>query len=299
MNRRDTILVADDVEINRAVLRSIFEEDYNVLEAENGEQALFLMRQYRDSIAIVLLDLIMPVRDGYEVMEERQADPSLRGLPVAVITADDSVESEIRVFDLGASDIIGKPFEPHLVRRRIRNIVSLSQRHLDQDDCIREQARKLRESNAAVIDALSSIIEYRSAETGQHIKRIQLFTRVLLEDVAANCPDLGLDESRIAMIVSASSLHDIGKIAIPDAILNKPGRLTAEEFEVMKTHAVKGCEILSRLDRMGDRDYLKYASDICLYHHERWDGKGYPKGLKRTGFRCVPRWWELRTDMTR
>lgn len=281
MNRRDTILVADDVEINRAVLRSIFEEDYNVLEAENGEQALFLMRQYRDSIAIVLLDLIMPVRDGYEVMEERQADPSLRGLPVAVITADDSVESEIRVFDLGASDIIGKPFEPHLVRRRIRNIVSLSQRHLDQDDCIREQARKLRESNAAVIDALSSIIEYRSAETGQHIKRIQLFTRVLLEDVAANCPDLGLDESRIAMIVSASSLHDIGKIAIPDAILNKPGRLTAEEFEVMKTHAVKGCEILSRLDRMGDRDYLKYASDICLYHHERWDGKGYPKGLKK------------------
>ena len=281
MNRRDTILVADDVEINRAVLRSIFEEDYNVLEAENGEQALFLMRQYRDSIAIVLLDLIMPVRDGYEVMEEWQADPSLRGLPVAVITADDSVESEIRVFDLGASDIIGKPFEPHLVRRRIQNIVSLSQRHLDQDDCIREQARKLRESNAAVIDALSSIIEYRSAETGQHIKRIQLFTRVLLEDVAANCPDLGLDESRIAMIVSASSLHDIGKIAIPDAILNKPGRLTAEEFEVMKTHAVKGCEILSRLDRMGDRDYLKYASDICLYHHERWDGKGYPRGLKK------------------
>ena len=220
--------------------------------------------RYRDSIAIVLLDLIMPVRDGYEVMEERQADPSLRGLPVAVITADDSVESEIRVFDLGASDIIGKPFEPHLVRRRIRNIVSLSQRHLDQDDCIREQARKLRESNAAVIDALSSIIEYRSAETGQHIKRIQLFTRVLLEDVAAHCPDLGLDESRIAMIVSASSLHDIGKIAIPDAILNKPGRLTAEEFEVMKTHAVKGCEILSRLDRMGDRDYLKYA--LSLIH---------------------------------
>lgn len=280
MSRRDTILVADDVELNRAVLRSIFEEDYNVLEAENGEQALFLMRQYRDSIAVVLLDLIMPVRDGYEVMEARQADPSLRGLPVAVITADDSVESEIRVFDLGASDIIGKPFEPHLVRRRIQNIVSLSQRHLDQDDRIREQARKLRESNAAVIDALSSIIEYRSAETGQHIKRIQLFTRVLLEDVARNCPDLGLDEARIAMIVSASSLHDIGKIAIPDAILNKPGRLTAEEFEVMKTHAVKGCEILSRLDRMGDRDYLRYASDICLYHHERWDGKGYPKGLR-------------------
>lgn len=280
MNRRDTILIADDVEINRAVLRSIFEEDYNVLEAENGEQALFLMRQCRDSIAVVLLDLTMPVRNGYEVMEEWREDPLLRGMPIAVVTADDSVESEIRVFDLGASDIIRKPFEPHLVKRRIQNIVSLSQRYLDQDDRIREQARKLRESNAAVIDALSSIIEYRSAETGQHIKRIQLFTRVLLEDVAKNCPDLELDDARIAMIGSASSLHDIGKIAIPDAILNKPGRLTAEEFEVMKTHAVKGCEILSRLDRMGDRDYLRYASDICLYHHERWDGKGYPRGLK-------------------
>ena len=299
MNRRDTILVADDVEINRAVLRSIFEEDYNVLEAENGEQALFLMRQYRDSIAIVLLDLIMPVRDGYEVMEEWQADPSLRGLPVAVITADDSVESEIRVFDLGASDIIGKPFEPHLVRRRIQNIVSLSQRHLDQDDCIREQARKLRESNAAVIDALSSIIEYRSAETGQHIKRIQLFTRVLLEDVAANCPDLGLDESHIAMIVSASSLHDIGKIAIPDAILNKPGRLTAEEFEVMKTHAVKGCEILSRLDRMGTGIISSTPAISAFTITSAGTGRGIPEGLRRTGFRCAPRWWGLRTAMTR
>lgn len=280
MDRRDTILVADDVEINRAVLRSIFEQDFNVLEAENGEQTLFLMRQYRVSIAVVLLDLRMPVKDGYQVMEERLLDPALSELPVAVITAEDTVESEVRAFDLGASDIIMKPFEAHVVRRRIQNIVALNRHRQDQDEQIREQARRLQDSNAAVIAALSSIIEYRSAETGQHIKRIQMFTRVLLEDVAKNCPELPLDGTSISMIVSASSLHDIGKIAIPDAILNKPGRLTPEEFSQMKTHTVRGNEILSQLERMGDPEYLKYAGDICLYHHERWDGKGYPCGLK-------------------
>lgn len=280
MDRRDTILVADDVEINRAVLRSIFEQDFNVLEAENGEQALFLMRQYRGSIAVVLLDLRMPVKDGYQVMEERLKDPALGELPVAVITAEDTVESEVRAFDLGASDIIMKPFEAHVVRRRVQNIVALNRHRQDQDEQIREQARRLQDSNAAVIAALSSIIEYRSAETGQHIKRIQMFTRVLLEDVAKNCPELPLDGPSISMIVSASSLHDIGKIAIPDAILNKPGRLTPEEFSQMKTHTVRGSEILSQLERMGDPEYLKYAGDICLYHHERWDGRGYPCGLK-------------------
>ena len=280
MDSRDTILVADDVEINRAVLRSIFERDFNVLEAENGEQALFLMRQYHGSIAVVLLDLRMPVKDGYQVMEERLLDPDLSELPVAVITAEDTVESEVRAFDLGASDIIMKPFEAHVVRRRIQNIVALNRHRQDQDEQIREQARRLQDSNAAVIAALSSIIEYRSAETGQHIKRIQMFTRVLLEDVAKNCPELPLDGTSISMIVSASSLHDIGKIAIPDAILNKPGRLTPEEFSQMKTHTVRGNEILSQLERMGDPEYLKYAGDICLYHHERWDGKGYPCGLK-------------------
>ncbi len=280
MKNKDTILIVDDMEINRAILRGVFEKEYNLLEAENGEQAMLLLDEYHSNIAVLLLDLIMPVKGGHQVLEEMGQKGLLSSVPVVVITAEDSVENEVQVFDLGASDIVMKPFEPHVVRRRVQNIIELNLRKLHQQELIDAQAAKLRESNAVMIDALSSIIEYRSVETGQHIQRIRMFTKVLLEDVARCYGEFGLNERNIDMIVSASSMHDIGKIAIPDSILNKPGRLTAEEFEVMKTHAIKGCEMLEGLDRMSDREYLQYAYNICRYHHERWNGKGYPDGLK-------------------
>jgi len=279
-NKRDLILIVDDQEINRVVLRGIFENTYRLLEAENGQQALLLISQYHDRLAAVLLDIVMPVMDGYQVMEEAGRRGLLKDLPVVVITAENSAENEMRVFDLGASDIIAKPFEPHVVLRRVRNIVDLSLRTLHQDELIEQQAARLRESNAVMIDALSSIIEYRSLETGQHIRRIGLFTRTLLEDAAKTCPEYLLDSRALEMIASAASLHDIGKIAIPDAILNKPGRLTPEERAIMETHAAKGAEMLTTLNRMGDQEYLRYAYNICRYHHERWDGRGYPDGLK-------------------
>ncbi|MBS6646712.1 MAG: diguanylate cyclase [Clostridiaceae bacterium] len=278
--KRDTIIIVDDMEINRAILRGVFEKDYNLLEAENGNQALLLVEQYHSNIAAMLLDLVMPVKDGFQVMTELGNSNRLAEFPVVVITAEDSAESEVQAFDLGASDIIMKPFEPHVVKRRVQNIIELNLHKLNQDELIEEQAAKLRESNEVMIDALSSIIEYRSVETGQHIKRIRMFTKILLEDAARSYPEFGLTERNIAIIVSASSMHDIGKIAIPDSILNKPGRLTPEEFEIMKTHSIKGCEMLAGLDRMSDREYLQYAYNICRYHHERWDGKGYPDGLK-------------------
>ena len=280
MAGRDTILIVDDMEINRVILRGVFEADYNLLEAENGQQALVLLEQYHGRIAAMLLDLVMPVKDGYQVLKEIGQNGILSEFPVVVITAEDSVENEVQVFDMGASEIIVKPFEPHVVKRRVQNIVELNLHRLNQEELIEEQAARLRESNSAMIDALSSIIEYRSAETGQHIRRIRIFTEALLEDVASSYPEYGLGSSDIHMIVSASSMHDIGKIAIPDAILNKPGRLTEEEFRIMKTHSVKGCEILAGLDRMSDRMYLMYAYNICRYHHERWDGNGYPDGLR-------------------
>lgn len=280
MKNKDTILIVDDMEINRVILRGVFEKNYNLLEAENGEQAMLLLEEYQCNIAAVLLDLVMPVKDGRQVLLEMGQKGLLSSVPVIVITAEGSVENEVQVFDLGASDIVMKPFEPHVVRRRVQNIVELNLRKLHQEELIDQQAAKLRESNAVMIDALSSIIEYRSVETGQHIKRIRMFTKVLLEDVARCYGVFGLNGRKIDMIVSASSMHDIGKIAIPDSILNKPGRLTPEEFEVMKSHAVKGCEMLEGLDRMSDREYLQYAYNICRYHHERWDGKGYPDGLK-------------------
>lgn len=283
MITRDTIIIVDDMEINRVILRSIFEKDYNLLEAENGAQAILLIEQYHQSIAVLLLDLVMPVKDGYQVMAEIGARGFLSEFSIIVITAEDSAENEVKAFDLGASDIIMKPFEPHVVKRRVMNIVELNRHRLNQQELIEEQAAKLRESNEVMLDALSSIIEYRSVETGQHIRRIRMFTRYLLEDVAKCYPEFGLDDRKIDVIASASTMHDIGKIAIPDSILNKPGRLTNEEFEVMKAHTVKGCEMLAGLDRMSDREYLQFAYNICRYHHERWDGKGYPDGLKGDG----------------
>ena len=245
--------------MNRVILRNVFENEYNILEAENGEQAMVLARQYHENIVAVLLDLVMPVMDGYQVMEEMDAANLFAEFPVIVITAEDSAENEVKAFDLGASDIIMKPFEPHVVHRRVQNVVELSLRRLNQQELIEEQAAKIRESSAVMIDALSSIIEYRSMETGQHIHRIRLFSEVLLRDIAKCYPEFGLDEHRIEVIASASSMHDIGKIAIPDNILNKPGRLTPEEFNLMKQHTTKGCEMLASLDRMGDQEYLQYA----------------------------------------
>ncbi|MCD2493113.1 diguanylate cyclase [Lacrimispora sp. NSJ-141] len=280
MDKRDILVIVDDMEVNRAILREVFQSEYRILEAENGEQALMFIEHYRSRIVAVLLDLIMPMKDGYQVMEQMEKKKFLPEIPVVVITSEDSYDCEVRVFDMGASDIIRKPFEPYVVKRRVENVVDLHRHRQHLEELVEEQAVSLRESNEVMIDALSSVIEYRSLESGQHILRIRMFTKILLEDVARSYQEYGLDERRIEIISRAASMHDVGKIAIPDSVLNKPGRLTPEEFEVMKTHSLKGCDILAGLDRMNDKEYLQYAYNICRYHHERWDGNGYPDGLR-------------------
>lgn len=277
---RNTILIVDDVEINRAILRNLFEKDYNVLEAENGEQALLLLNQYKNTIVALLLDILMPVKNGYEVMSDMNRTGLIKQIPVIIITSEDSMENEIRVFDLGASDIIVKPFEPHVVKRRVHNAVELNLHKEHLEELVERQAVKLRESQDVLMDVLSSVVEHRNVESGQHILRIRMFTKILLENIMHSYPEYALNEHTIDIIASASALHDIGKISIPDAILNKPAPLTKEEYAIMKTHSEKGCEILARLERMDDKEYLHYAYRICRYHHERWDGKGYPDGLK-------------------
>jgi len=276
---RDTILIVDDQRVNRVILHGIFEKSYNLIEATNGEEAVRLIEEYHGALAVVLLDIVMPIMDGYEVLKEMGVRGFLKEIPVVVITAENTSDNEVKAFDLGAQDIIVKPFEPLVVNRLVRNVIELNLHRLNQEELIEQQAEKLRQSNAVMIDALSSIIEYRSVETGQHIQRIRLYTQVLLEDVAQRFPDYMLDEHKINLISNASSMHDIGKIGIPDSILNKPGRLTDEEFEIMKQHTIKGCKIMSNLDRISDKEYVQYAYNICRYHHERWDGKGYPDQL--------------------
>jgi len=277
---RDTILIVDDSLSSRAALKSIFGDNYYILEAENGEQALIQLQQNKDTIAAVLLDIIMPVMDGYEVLVNMKEMELISKIPVIIITSIGSNKIETKALKLGASDIISKPYDHSVIRHRVQNTVDLYRYKWHLEDIVVEQSQKLRHSNEIMVDALASIIETRSLESGQHVLRIRNFTKILITEVAHTYPEYELDEESINSIASAAALHDIGKISIPDAILNKPGRLTPDEFEIMKTHSVAGCEMLEKLEGISDVSYLYYAYNICRYHHERWDGKGYPDGLE-------------------
>lgn len=279
MALRDTLLLVDDQKSGRTILRRIFEDTYNLLEAENGEQALLLLEQHQSCIAVMLLDLVMPVMDGFELLAAMKERGLLLNIPVLIISSMDSPDHEMKAFDLGASDIILKPFEPMLVRRRVENIVELNSHKWHLQELVEQQSQTLRHSHDMIVDTLTSLIEHRSLESGQHILRIRGFTRLLLQELARSYPEYELTPLSIDLISRASALHDIGKISIPDAVLNKPGRLTPEEFEVMKGHSAIGSQMLVKLPRTGNEEYLNYAHDICRHHHERWDGHGYPDGL--------------------
>lgn len=269
MDRHDTLLLACGTAENRELLRSILEERYNLLEAANTQQTILLLEQNIQCIAAILLDVTDPDKISQEMLVQRDVSAFLAQVPVIVIASDDTSDILHKCFSFGAADVIPLHYDHYAMLHRIENIVDLHlhKRHLEV--LVEEQANILRHSNDSMVDALSSIIEYRSVESGQHILRIRHFTKILLEELVRCCPEYGLTDADIRIISSASVLHDVGKIAIPDAILMKPGSLTAEEREIMKTHALTGCEILQSLGGMGDPDYMRYAHNICHYHHER------------------------------
>ncbi len=279
MNKHDTLLIACGTAESRKTLRGILGENYNLLEAGNAQQTLLLLDQNRSCIASVLL-----VVTGAEAQQEASAlhkdmTAYLDRIPIIVITENNDVATLDHCFSLGASDVIPLDYDPYAMVRRIENLVQLHLHRENLAELVQAQAESLRHANEQMVDALSSIIEYRSLESGQHILRIRHFTRILMEQVAISCPEYGLTEETISIISSASALHDVGKIGIPDVILTKPGRLTEEEREVMKTHTLIGCQILESLSTVGNQEYLRYAHNICHYHHERYDGGGYPEGL--------------------
>lgn len=213
-------------------------------------------------------------------MMDAESKEILGRIPVIVLAQQDTAAVLNRAFGLGASDVIPLGYDAYAMLRRVESIIDLHLHKQHLETLVEEQKRVLRHSSDSIVDALSAIIEYRSVESGQHIQRIRYFTRVLLEEVARCCPEYRLTESLIDIICSASALHDIGKIAIPDGILMKPGRLAQEEREIMKTHTITGCRILESQKDVTHREYLRYAHNICHYHHERWDGGGYPECLK-------------------
>ena len=289
MSNRDLLLVVDDMEINRVVLGQAFCDLYTILEAENGRDALELIQTHADQLAAVLLDVVMPVMDGFQVVEQMYTQGLLSRIPVFLITADCSESNMHRGYELGVMDIIGKPIIPYFVRRRVCSVVELFQARerlsrtvAVQERALEEKALEIQQLNMSIIETLSTAIEFRDCESGEHVQRIHDLTGVLLRDLRrrgfAGCGQLTDEE--IDQISTAAIMHDVGKIAIPDQILNKPGRLTPEEFEIMKTHTVKGCELLDRIPKSRDNPVYQYAYDICRHHHERWDGRGYPDGLK-------------------
>lgn len=280
-----TILIADDMEVNRDIIKLIFEEQFNILEAANGKQAIEILDAHHDKIVMLFLDLVMPEKTGLEVMEYMKNKGYMDTIPVIMITGEATAEAEEQAYVYGASDIIYKPFNPRVVMRRTINIMELFENRINIETKLEERTKelvavqeKLQHNNDFLINALSSVVEFRSLESGEHIKRVKYFTRIILNYLKEYYPEYNLTKEQVDLIVNASILHDIGKIAIPDSILLKPGKLTPDEFEEMKKHTTYGCEILESF-RQDDSDFYQYCYNICRHHHERYDGNGYPDGL--------------------
>lgn len=285
---KQQILVVDDEEINRVILMEMFQDnldEYELLEAGDGKEAVRQIEQ-NHNIVLVLLDVVMPIMDGFKVLEHMQERQLLEAVPVILITGETIQDSEGRAYDFGVADVIHKPFYTHIVKRRSKNIIELYQnkrnmerRLKEQEIAIRAQEQEIRETNEFMIDALSTVVESRSAETGDHTKRIKFYTRIMARHLMEHFPQYGLTPALVDAISRASVLHDIGKIGISDAILLKPGRLTSEEFEIMKTHTTIGCDILEKFYKDRTSEFYRYCYEICRHHHERWDGRGYPDHL--------------------
>ncbi|MBQ9932057.1 MAG: diguanylate cyclase [Firmicutes bacterium] len=277
---KDTLLLIGNNESERPMLRSIFDDAFNLLEAEGPAQAIFLLQQNESCIAAILSDLPEASEEEFQAISKAALTGTDSEIPILTFLAsnEDGKEEE-KALVMGASAVIIKPYTAASIRKRLQILLDLYQHKQSLQSMVKEQRKTIRQANQVMLDALSAIIEHRSSESGNHVLRIRRFTKMLLEDIAKNFPEYNLTPSTIDIITGAAALHDIGKISIPDAILNKPGRLTPGEFEVIKTHTTIGGELIQNLSGLGDMEYLRYAYNIALYHHERWDGNGYPEGL--------------------
>lgn len=278
---KQTILIVDDSEMNRDLLIDILEDQYDLIEAENGVKAIEILAEQREAISLVLLDIMMPEMDGFGVLSHIYQNHWNESFAVIMISADDSPVNIKRAYDLGAFDYISRPFDAAIVQRRISNTMCLyvRQKHLEQ--LVIEQFYENENNNKLMIAILSHIVEFRNGESGAHVLHVNQITELLLKQLILHTDQYPLSQSDITLIGMASSLHDIGKIAISEEVLNKPGRLTDEEFEIIKTHAAIGADILLSLPAdQQSVPLVRMAFEICRWHHERYDGKGYPDGLK-------------------
>ena len=278
---RQSVLIVDDSAMNRRMLTEILGGRVDTAEASSGEEWLHLLEENRDGISIVLLDIHMEGMDGFAVLEEMDRQKMLEDIPVIMISSEDKVDAMRRAFDLGASDYISRPFAARVVCQRIGNTMRLYAKQRRLCAAVEKQIREADQNSRIMLALLNRVMEKRNGESRNHVRRIQIITALLLAQLAQKNGQHWLTGSVRRRITLAAALHDIGKMSIDDAILNKPGRLTPEEFEIMKTHTTIGADMLRELgSHHAGNALMEYAYQIARWHHERWDGKGYPDGLK-------------------
>lgn len=277
---RPQILIVDDAPVNRDLLAGILGDRYRILQASEGEECINMLRRYENDIALVLIDMIMPKKDGFEVLVYMNRNHWIEDIPVIMISTDNSDDSVSRAYSLGVSDYISSPFDAKVVYNRVFNIIKLYSKQRRLVQLVTEQIYEKEKDNQMMIGILSHIVEFRNGESGSHVLHINKITGMLLERLIQKTDKYDISWHDRYLITTASALHDIGKIGVDEKILNKPGRLTADEFEIMKMHTMIGASMLHSLTMYQDEELVRVATEICRWHHERYDGRGYPDGLK-------------------
>ena len=278
-SKKRKILVVDDSELNRSILTDMLKDDYEILEARDGVEAVAAVKQHDSEIALMLLDIVMPKMDGFEVLKVMNKGGWIDHVPVIMISAEASSKYISQAYDMGVTDYIVRPFDFKVVHHKANNTIMLHAKQKMLQSMVTEQIYQREKQSGQMVEILSNIVEFRNGESGLHVLHVRVITEMLLNKLVEKTDKYNLDKAKIAMISIASMFHDIGKIAIDEKVLNKPGRLTAEEFEVMKTHAPIGAEMLKKAAWREEGELLELGHDICMWHHERYDGRGYPDGL--------------------
>ena len=278
--RKQKILIVDDSEMNRSILADMLGEEFDIIEACDGAEAIKYIRSYGVDISLVLLDIVMPKMDGLEVLAMMNSYKWIQDIPVIMISAESASSYIGRAYELGATDYIQRPFDATVVYRRVMNAIMLYAKQKKLIGLVEDQIYKKEKEQSLLINILSHIVEFRNGESGLHVLHIYTMTEIILQTLLKRTDKYKLTPEQISLIATASALHDIGKIAIDDKILNKPGKFTPEEFEIMKKHAEYGADMLDKIPFYKNEPLLKVAKEICRWHHERYDGKGYPDGLK-------------------
>lgn len=278
--RNKTILIVDDEEINREMLAALFEEEYDILQAAGGEEAMQLIEHHADELAVVLLDILMPEKDGFAVIDFMRFNRYKRDIPVILISASGGASTEAKGLKMGADDFISKPFVAEIVRQRVENTIELYRYKRSLEEMIKKQTEKFNEISEFVIDVLMTVMQVKNSASRVSTLRIRSYTREILEFLEEYTPDsYDLSPETINQIVMASVLHDIGEIAVPQELFERQSLLSNDEQKILESHTIRGCEIIESLENIENGEYIHTALDICRYHHERWDGSGYPDHL--------------------